>query len=113
MIGGIVAKQTITIQRAPVIDDGRGNLTPDWSSVTETPSPGWAVDAGDTSEDTTNRDGASVSYTLRGPWNVDVRGSDRVVMFGDVYEVFGDVLRQPGPTQLTSHVIVRLTRWEG
>lgn len=113
MIGGLVARHTITVQRAPLVDDGRGNMTADWSAAAATLSPGWAIDAGDTTEDIANRDGASASYTLRGPWGSDVRGSDRVLLFGDVFEVVGEVLRQPGPTDATSHLIVRLTRWEG
>lgn len=113
MIGGLVARHTITVQRAPIVDDGRGNETADWSVATETASSGWAIDAGDTAEDLANRDGTSASYTLRGPWSSDVRGSDRVALFGEVFEVVGEVVRQPGPTEATSHLIVRLTRWEG
>ena len=113
MIGGLVARHTLTVQRAELVDDGRGNMVPDWSQMTSHASTRWAVDAGDTTEDTENRDGASVAYTCRGPWGADILGSDRVVLFGEVFEVFGGVLRQPGPTATTSHVIVRLTNWTG
>lgn len=113
MIGGVVARHTLTVHRAPLVDDDRGNLIPDWDAAASHTSTGWAVDAGDTSEDTRNRDGSSVTYTCRGPWGADILGSDRVALFGDVFEVFGSVLKQPGPTPRTSHVIVRLTNWAG
>lgn len=113
MIGGLVARHALTVRRAPLIDDGRGNEVRDWQSAADHASPGWAIDAGDTTEDTDHRDGSSVSYTCRGPILADVLGSDRVVLFGDEFEVFGNVVKQPGATPVTSHCIIRLTRWEG
>lgn len=113
MIGGRVARHVLTIRRAPLVEDGRGNEVRDWDQSEDHDSAGWAIDAGDTVEDVDNRDGSSVAYTCRGPFHADVLGSDRVVLFDDVFEVTGNVLKQPGPTARTSHVIVRLTRWEG
>lgn len=113
MISGAVARHPITVIRAPLVDDGRGNERRDWANPTETTIPGWAVDVGNTTADTVNRDGASIEYTVRGPLSADVDGSDRVVLLGNTYEVNGGVRRQPGPSPLTSHTILLLTRWEG
>ena len=113
MIGGLVARHAITVVRAPLVDDGRGNKARDWANAAEAPSPGWAVDAGATLDDTTNRDGASTEYTLRGPLAADVLATDRVRLFGDLYLIDGAVLRQPGVSPATSHTIIRLIRWEG
>ena len=113
MIGGAVARHKLTVVRAPLVDDGRGNKTRDWSSTTEHTIPGWAVDAGATFEDESNRDGAAIEYTLRGPFNADIEHTDRARLFGADYVITGGVLRQPGPSPRTSHTIVRLTRWEG
>lgn len=113
MIGGLVARHTLRVQRAPLVDDGRGNQARDWANAEEHDSAGWAIDAGDTSEDNENRDGAAVSYTCRGPFGADILGSDRVELFGSLFEVVGGVLRQPGPSPVTSHVIVKLTSWSG
>lgn len=113
MIGGLVARHTIEVIRAPEVDDGRGNLTRDWANATATTIPGWAVDAGSTVEDEQNRDGSAVEYTIRGPHNADIRATDRVILFGTTHQITGGILRQPGATALTSHVIVRLTAWEG
>lgn len=113
MIGGPVARHTVGIIRAPKIDDGHGNEDFDWGEQAETESHGWAVDAGATAEDTTNRDGDSIEYTLRGPYRADVLATDRVRFEGDVFLIEGAVMRQPGPSALTSHTIIRLIRWAG
>lgn len=113
MIGGLVARQSIIRARPARVDDGRGNLQDDWSTPTTDTFPGWAVDAGATVEDLTNRDGTRVEYTIRGPIDDDVRAGDRITWLGDEYRVDGAPLKQPGPTSATSHQIVKLTRWEG
>ena len=113
MIGGAVARHRIEVVRAPLVDDGRGNKTRDWANATETPLTGWAIDAGSTVEDETNRDGSAVEYTIRGPYAADVAAADRVRLLGGLYKITGGVLRQPGPSALTSHTILRLTKWSG
>ncbi|WP_425836958.1 hypothetical protein [Microbacterium sp. PA5] len=113
MITGAVARHSIVVVRAPLVDDGRGNETRDWVNATETTLHGWAVDAGSTIEDETNRDGSAVEYTIRGPYTADVVATDRVRLLGGLFQVTGGVMRQPGPSPLTSHTALRLTRWEG
>ncbi len=113
MIGGRVARHEIVRVRAPLVDDGRGNRTRDWAAATETPLAGWAVDAGTGEEDTVNRDGASIAYTIRGPLNADLAPTDRVRLFGGLYEVDGGIGRQPGISTATSNCVAQLTAWEG
>lgn len=113
MIGGTVARHRIDVIRAPLVDDGRGNMTRDWDNATETTSLGWAVDAGSTVEDESHRDGSAVEYTIRGPYTADVVAADRVRLLGGLFQISGGVLRQPGPSPLTAHTILRLTRWDG
>jgi hypothetical protein len=96
-----------------MVADGRGGHEPDYTRTTDEPIAGWAADAGNTVEDTTNRDGASVEWTLRGPFEADVQRHDHIELFGHDYEIDGEVLRQPGPTGATSHTILRLVRWVG
>lgn len=109
----MVAHHPIVVVRAPWVDDGRGNTTPDWANATETPSLGWAVDAGSTVEDESHRDGSAVEYTIRGPFTADVLATDRVRLLGGLFQISGGVMRQPGPSSLTSHTILRLTAWSG
>lgn len=113
MIGGLVAQHTIGIVRAPIVDDGRGNETPDWSAAVTTPSAGWAIDAGNTAEDLNGRDSDTAEWTIRGPYAADVRPTDHVELLGVTCTIVGAVMRQPGPTSLTSHTILRLKRVDG
>ena len=113
VIGGQVDRHSVIVRRAPLVDDGRGNEMPDWNAAVDIVSPGWAIDTSGSADDTANRDGASNTYTLRGPFAADVRATDRVVLFGEVFLISGSVQRQPGVTAMTSHTLVVLNRWEG
>lgn len=96
-----------------MVDDGRGGLEADFAGVSPVELDGWALDAGATVKDLQNRDGASISWTARGPITADVERHDRITVFGERFQINGDVVRQPGPTALTSHTILLLERWEG
>lgn len=109
----LVRRHTIDVLRAPLVDDGRGNEDRDWSKAVEHESKGWSIDVGNTAEDTTNRDGDSIEYTLRGPIDADLLASDRVRLMGGLFLVSGAVGRQPGASALTSHSVVKLKSWEG
>lgn len=109
----MVARHSITVVRAPLIGDGRGNVEPDWDNPEVFELPGWAVDADGVEEDREHRDGDAVRYVLRGPATADIRPTDRVRLFGEEFRITGGVLRQYGPSSLTAHTIIRLTRWEG
>jgi hypothetical protein len=113
MIGGLVARFEITVIRPSFVDDGRGGQVEDWNNATRTGSAGWAVDAGDTSEDLDGRSSTTAHWTIRGPFAADVRATDHVGLFGDECEIVGAVLRQPGPSTMTSHTILRLRRVTG
>jgi hypothetical protein len=103
----------VTRKRAPLVDDGQGGFERDWSAAVSEPLGGWGVSAGGTEEDEERRDGSRVEYTVRGAFDADVLPSDRVVLFGDEFEIDGGVLRQPSPNGLADHTILRLKRWEG
>jgi hypothetical protein len=109
-----VFSHTVGILRPTVAQDSAGDDVVSWAGVVPISSSGWAVGVGDATENNDARDGVTATYTLvkRG-LDVDVRPTDRVRLFGEDYEVDGEVLRQPGPSSLTSHTIVRLKRAEG
>lgn len=109
-----VFQHTLTRLRVAEVEDTRGNKVRRWADAASQPMPGWAVDVGDTTEDRAGREGTTVSYTARKlGLEVDVTSADRLVLFGETFEVAGGVLRQPGPSRRTSHTIVRLTRATG
>lgn len=113
MISGLVARHTLTRERPVRVADGRGGEKLDFTAATPVPLAGWALDAGNTVADAENRDGASIEWTARGPFAADVERHDRIVLFGEQYQIVGGVRRQPGPSPLTSHTILLLKRWEG
>lgn len=110
---GLVARHPIVRVRPARVADGHGNLEDDWSEPDEVTIQGFAVDAGAGGEDLQHRDGAEIVLTLRGPYEADVRDGDRARFDGVTYRVVGEVVRQPGPSPLTSHCLVRLSVWRG
>lgn len=114
MIGGLVARHTLTRRRPNRVPDGRGGERLEWPDPSaDVALPGWSLDAGNTVEDIQNRDGALIQWTARGPFNADVERHDHLFVFGEEYEIDGAVRRQPGPTAMTAHTILLLKRWEG
>jgi hypothetical protein len=114
VIGGLAAKHTLGRHRPVMVPDGRGGEEATWPNPADPAAlPGWALDAGNTLEDTQNRDGALIQWTARGPYAADVERHDHIIVFGEEFEIDGDVRRQPGPTDLTSHTILLLKRWVG
>lgn len=113
MIGGLVARHSLIRERPHLVDDGRGGERKDFTGVIGVELPGWALDAGATTKDAEHRDGAEIVWTARGPFSADVERHDRITVFGEQYQIDGAVVRQPGPSLLTSHTILLLKRWEG
>lgn len=113
MIGGIVARHTLVRERPDMVDNGRGGTEADFTDATAVDLAGWALDAGNTTADLQNRDGASIRWTARGPFEADVERHDRVIVFGEQLKIEGAVVRQPGPSPRTSHTILLLVAWEG
>ena len=113
MIAGLTSRHTLVRERPTMVDDGRGGHEPDFSTASSVDLPGWALDAGATIRDAQQRDGAKIVWTARGPYAADVERHDRIVVFGEAFQIEGAVIRQPGPSALTSHTILQLVRWEG
>jgi hypothetical protein len=113
VIRGRTARHTVGIVSSVDTPNGRGGVTSSWADAPVVLSEGWSIDAGDTTEDTENRTASEVSYTLRGPVSAPVSSRNRLRVFGQDFEVVGDVLTQPGPTSTTSHVLVKVKRAVG
>lgn len=96
-----------------MVDNGRGGLEADFTNATVAPLAGWALDAGSTIADLQNRDGAAIRWTARGPYAADVERHDRITVLGEQFKIDGAVVRQPGPSERTSHTILLLVNWEG
>lgn len=96
-----------------MVPDGRSGREASFQGVQKVDLHGWALDAGDTRRDAVNRDGALIQWTARGPFTADVERHDRITVFGERFQIDGGVIRQPGPTSLTSHTILSLAKWAG
>lgn len=112
MIRGRVARHTIQRERPVVVADGRGGEAHDFSNAVKVDLHGWALDSGATVEDLQNRDGAEITWTIRGPFDADVERHDRVTVLGETFRIEGGVRRQPGASSRTSHTILALSRWD-
>ncbi|MEX1078884.1 MAG: head-tail adaptor protein [Homoserinimonas sp.] len=113
MISGLVARHTLSRERPNRVSDGRGGFEDDWTDVEPVDLKGWALDAGASQEDLQNRDGSLIQYTARGPMTADVQTGDRITFNGEQYQIDGAPVKQPGPSPVTSHIIMLLRRWEG
>lgn len=91
--------ETVTIQRAPLVNDGYSNRFQDWANATETTVAGRITTTRQTSQEREIADQVQpqTTYTVRVPFGTDVRETDRLVIAGRTYEVLG-VLRESYPT---------------
>jgi hypothetical protein len=89
---------TVVIRRAGTKSDRYNptNVVPDWDNVTDSsvdllapPAPRRTSEAG-IGEVTDRRQGVIYGYTLYFPSGADLLASDRVVLWGDEYEVDGE-----------------------
>lgn len=109
--------QTIVRRRAPVVDDGWGNETRDWTEAVDTQLDGVNVQPNQQDED----DGV-LRTTVVTSWRVqsapsvdlDIVASDRVVYDDIVCEVVGEVARWSDPVSGgIHHVEFTIRRHEG
>lgn len=105
------ATQTLIRRRAPLVDDGHGNESPDWGHAADVPLPGWSIQPGTTAVDRVNRDGAKVAWTAFGPADADVLATDRFLVDGDEYVTDG--APQRWATGILDHTVLYLVRWTG
>lgn len=86
------ATQTITVQRAPMVDD-HGTDVPDWTDPDEHDETGCSVQPAPGTEDLIGRDQITTIWTVYAPLAADVLTTDRVVYQGDTFEVDGPIRR--------------------
>lgn len=106
-------RDTVTVLRASLVDDGYGNDVPDWSAATRTDVTGCRLQPEQAGEYTLDREAVTTRWRLFAPAGTDLRATDRVEHAGEVYEVEGDPERWPSPTGRLAHVEARLRRTEG
>lgn len=105
------ANATVTRLRPTLVDDGHGNLEPDWGAPVTADIPGCSVQPGATAEDNANRSGVLIQWTVYAPPTADVAAGDAVVYSGTRYSVSGEPARWN--VGFMDHKVILLTRWEG
>lgn len=96
-----LATQTVTVRRAGTASD-HGNTIADWSAATEHTINGCSVQPAGGVEDPINRDSVTTLWHVYAPAGADVQDTDRIVVYGELYEVDGPVRRWA--TGLLDHV---------
>lgn len=98
--------------RYPTIDD-HGTSVPDYDAEpAETTLTGFWVEPIESQEDNDGRLAVLSGYSVVGPYDVDLKSTDRVSFAGEVYELAGDVMRVPSPTGALNASKFSLRRWK-
>lgn len=105
----------IIIQRAGSAADRYGNVSIDWTNPVSTTVAGWLdTNLRRMGEDDKNRDQVESDGSCFLPGSADVRGTDRLIINGATYQVWGQpapVLRPGWPG--IHHIECRIKRFEG
>jgi Phage head-tail joining protein. len=106
-------RDTVTVVRAELVDDGYGNQVPDWANAARHVVLGCRVQPERGSEYTLDRDAIVTRWRLFAPAAADIRDTDRIEYEGVTYDIDGSVERWPSPTGRLAHIEARLVRTEG
>ena len=72
---------------------------------------GCSIQPGASAEDVAMRQTTTIDYTIFAPATTDVCSTDRLEIYGEVYEVVGEPQRWNSPTGTISHVKILARRW--
>lgn len=104
----------MVIQRAGATTDRYGNAGIDWAHPTSTSVTGWLdTNQRRMGEDSKNRDEADSDGNAFLPPDTDIRSSDRLIVAGQTYQVFGIPAPVVRPGWGVHHIECRIKRFEG
>ncbi|AYF29307.1 hypothetical protein CSH63_17915 [Micromonospora tulbaghiae] len=110
------AGETVTVVRAPLVDDGYGNQARDWPAAARTPHDGCAVAQGSRGGEAFTGDRNAVLSDLQVFMRpgADVVATDRLEVRGRTYEVVGEPFDWSSPfTGVRFGTVVYCNRVEG
>jgi hypothetical protein len=104
----------ITIQRAGPAQDRYGNINLDWSNPTSTSVLGWLdTNQRKMHEDIKSRDELESDGNAFLPPGTDVKGTDRLIINGITYQVYGIPASVYRPGWGEHHIECRIRRYQG
>lgn len=104
----------ITIKRAGSSTDRYGNANIDWAHPTLTTVSGWLdINQRRMEEDDKNRSGGEMDGSAYLPAGTDVESTDRLLIDGSTYEIFGIPAPIYRPGWGVHHIECRIKRFEG
>lgn len=103
-----LGSHTVTVLRAPLVEDAYGNEEPDWGSATSTVVDGCSVQPQVGAEATVGRDTVVSRWQLFAPDGTDLLATDRIRWQGVDYEVDTEVQRWDFPP--LSHIVALLRK---
>ena len=86
----MIFPHTISVIRAPLVSDGKGNLIRSWTTAVAHDEVAW-VQPVSSSEQTLNQDRVVSRWRVFLPVSADVTSTDRLQHSGDTYQVDGEV----------------------
>lgn len=111
----ILAVDTVTVLRAPLVADRYGSQVRDWTAAARTDVDGVSIQPSGSIEDVRDRELVTNTYTLftsRGQ-DIDLLATDRVQWNGITLQVDGDPNRWPAPGGGVHHVEAKLKQVAG
>lgn len=111
----VLAVETITVLRAPLVADRYGGQIRDWTNATRTDVDGVSIQPAATTEDIRDRELLVNTYNLftsRGQ-DIDLLATDRIAWNGLTLQVDGDPNRWPAPGGGVHHVEAKLKQVSG
>lgn len=104
---------SVTVLRAQIVKK-HGSEAFDWANIISTTLTGVQVTPQQTSREFGDRTlQITERYTLRAPYNADIRAGDRIVWRSETYEIDGDVFHTESPTGRVSSTRCTLAKWSG
>ena len=105
---------TVTRLRAPLVDDGHGNMTENWDEPASADIWGCRVQPLSSAEVLEHRQaGLEVTKRLLAPYASGVLSTDRIVFAGVTYEVGDDPANHRSPSGAAAHDEILLRRFDG
>lgn len=111
----VLAVETVTVLRAPLIANRYGGQVRDWTSAVRTDVDGVSIQPGASTEDVRDRELLTNTFTLfttRGR-DIDLLATDRVEWNGVILQVVGDPNRWTAPGGGVHHVEATLRQVAG